>query len=78
MVLCSANGYIKLFSCCVFLQDVHSEYCCQGDPGLQGKPNCGSGSAYWQRLKNKSIKGYLHQFYTLKGVYRFWGVLLHV
>lgn len=39
-----------------FLQDVYSEYCCQGDPRLQGKSNCGSRSAYWQRLKNKSIK----------------------
>lgn len=33
------------------LQDVHTEYCCQGDPGLQGKPHCGSRSAYRQRLK---------------------------
>lgn len=43
----------------IFLQDVHSEYCCQGDPGLQGKPNCGSRSAHWQRFRNESIQMHL-------------------
>lgn len=42
-----------------FLQDVHSEYCCQGDPGLQGKPNCGSRSAHWQRFRNETIQMHL-------------------